>query len=409
MPYELVRRLVTRYYDYRILDTFCSGAVSDTGRVRYLTYNNQLVFEKQRNWVRTPNFRQLKAQKKSLPDNAYWYQAKSIDDVELEFRRITDNVCTHPSVVKRKVIFDYIPSVTAETIDEGVRRLTEDAVRAKLIAKAKDSEWSLPVFLGEGRETVRMIANTARTIASAYRDLRRGNLLGAWGSLGISGTASQRRRYYRDYGLDPSRAAANHWLAITYGWTPLLNDVHNAATTLAENALREEKTEMRVTASSRRQDREILQNVSSLTADKIRSTKESCRGVWRFKPTSLDSWGSFGLLNPLSVAWELVPFSFVVDWFLPIGRYLEGLDVPMRFDHLGGTFGYRREVLCELKNWKLLGTPGGVPVNTRFVRVDRTLMSGPPSLDLSSIVLDPKLGAARVTSAIALMSQVFRR
>lgn len=32
-----------------------------------------------------------------------------------------------------------------------------------------------------------------------------------------------------------------------------------------------------------------------------------------------------GLLNPLSVAWELTPFSFVVDWFIPIGTYVNSL------------------------------------------------------------------------------------
>lgn len=38
-----------------------------------------------------------------------------------------------------------------------------------------------------------------------------------------------------------------------------------------------------------------------------------------------------GLTNPLSVAWELIPFSFVVDWFLPIGKYLDALDVPLLY------------------------------------------------------------------------------
>jgi hypothetical protein len=28
-------------------------------------------------------------------------------------------------------------------------------------------------------------------------------------------------------------------------------------------------------------------------------------------------------LDPLSVAWELLPWSFVVDWFIPIGSYLD--------------------------------------------------------------------------------------
>jgi hypothetical protein len=31
---------------------------------------------------------------------------------------------------------------------------------------------------------------------------------------------------------------------------------------------------------------------------------------------------SLGLVNPLEIAWEVVPYSFVVDWFLPVGSYI---------------------------------------------------------------------------------------
>lgn len=33
----------------------------------------------------------------------------------------------------------------------------------------------------------------------------------------------------------------------------------------------------------------------------------------------------FGLANPLAIAWELVPFSFVLDWFVNVGDYLSSL------------------------------------------------------------------------------------
>jgi hypothetical protein len=32
-----------------------------------------------------------------------------------------------------------------------------------------------------------------------------------------------------------------------------------------------------------------------------------------------------GVINPLSIAWELSPYSFVVDWFIPVGNVLSAL------------------------------------------------------------------------------------
>lgn len=35
-----------------------------------------------------------------------------------------------------------------------------------------------------------------------------------------------------------------------------------------------------------------------------------------------------GLQDPLSVAWELLPYSFVLDWFIPVGNYLQARALP---------------------------------------------------------------------------------
>jgi hypothetical protein len=40
---------------------------------------------------------------------------------------------------------------------------------------------------------------------------------------------------------------------------------------------------------------------------------------------SLAFSSEIGLTNPAGLAWELLPYSFVVDWFIPIGGWLNGL------------------------------------------------------------------------------------
>jgi hypothetical protein len=54
-----------------------------------------------------------------------------------------------------------------------------------------------------------------------------------------------------------------------------------------------------------------------------------------------------GIFNPLLIGWELVPFSFVVDWFIPVGSYLEGIDALLGYD----SFSYSNSLLTKV-SWE---------------------------------------------------------
>lgn len=56
---------------------------------------------------------------------------------------------------------------------------------------------------------------------------------------------------------------------------------------------------------------------------------------------TLANAASIGLLNPAQVAWELVPYSFVVDWFLPVGSFLETLTDTAGLTFVSGVQTYR--------------------------------------------------------------------
>lgn len=414
MPTENTARLVDRPWKQRLQYELCNGVTYDSGDVVFQYSTGKDIFRRVRDWVRTPNFRSLVANKQHLPDNPYSYKRYQHEDHEFVVSWNIDGVCVGPSPTNKRTTYTYkYPTATFGPVVGSVT-LSDSALRAKLISGAKGAEWSVPVFIGEGRQTVAMVARTATTLASAYRDLRRGNWYGCLGSLGIWGSASQRRRYYREFGVNPRTAAANHWLQLQYGWKPMLMDVKNAAETLAETVEKQEKTELSTRASIRKQNVVTVPGKLMGVSPHIICTEtqlwdESYKGIWRFKPTNLNSWGSFGLLNPALVAWELLPLSFVADWFLPVGRYLEGLDVPLRFDHLGGSIGYRRSVSSRRENWVFEGHPHGGSQLADYVEVSRAPLTGPPTVDLSSIVYEPKLGASRATSAIALLSQALSR
>lgn len=415
MPTVTVVRNVERRWKQMRWELKCNGSIDLNGGFQDFAVFRRDLFIKSRSWDRTPNYFLLKRQKKHLPDNNFSFVEERNGDEDLVFNAITINQpCTQQdgSITVREMR-QQIPA-SMWTPDRGNRILTSDATMAKLVERAKGAEWSVPTFVGEGREAVGMVVDAARTLASGYRNLRRGNFTDFLRTFGLPRDSAEERRYNRRFGRDPQRTAHGYWLEYTYGWTPLVGDVYNAAHTLSETVNKEANREIRVTARTRREDREVTPNQAMsttppITARKTVVTKEESRGVWRCKPTSLDTLGSFGVLNPALVAWELLPFSFVVDWFLPVGRYLEGLDVPMRFTHLGGTLGYRRVVHVEYDRFVYEGFPQQGTHSTNYVIVTRDKLTGPPVLAPSSIVFEPNLGIPRLISALALMRGTFSR
>jgi hypothetical protein len=58
---------------------------------------------------------------------------------------------------------------------------------------------------------------------------------------------------------------------------------------------------------------------------------------------SLAYLNTFGLINPLSIAWELVPWSFAIDWFVPVGKTLEAVTATVGLIFNGGRITEHRK------------------------------------------------------------------
>jgi hypothetical protein len=198
----------------------------------------------------------------------------------------------------------------------------------RAIDKVRSRDIDLSVTLGELPETIGLVTDVVGRITRSYREFRRSRFDSALHILGIN----PRDAFGRSPGDLSSRIASSNYLAYTYGVTPLLNDVYGAISTY-EKALK--PTPVIYSGSIRRF---ITKSIVSDTTD----------GFWnRYKRHRLDALvksktklilvidepsrlalEQVGFSNPLNTAWELVPFSFVADWFIPVGSYLESLRPP---------------------------------------------------------------------------------
>jgi hypothetical protein len=184
----------------------------------------------------------------------------------------------------------------------------------KVFEKFKGHDFNAAVNLGELKESVSMIASTARSLAQAYVNLKRANVPGALKSLGIKPKTS----VVRDVQHNLRDSAASAWLGLTYGWSPLLGAVDDAAKAAAHH-LRPRK--VRVTARRKLRGPSIYEGSSGLVAETV--SDRSVNLIWLIEEEAkFSALEEFGFTSPSLVAWELMPFSFVADWFIPIGNFL---------------------------------------------------------------------------------------
>lgn len=129
-----------------------------------------------------------------------------------------------------------------------------------------------------------------------------------------------------------SKATSGQWLKYQYGVLPLMSDVHGAVNTLYARTQLPIYQTGRVSSSeyeSKQKTMDVrlfnrLAGTALLRSESKCESRIKYRVMFSNEPASTLS--RLGLSNPAVLAWELIPFSFVVDWFFNIGDCLQSLD-----------------------------------------------------------------------------------
>lgn len=184
-------------------------------------------------------------------------------------------------------------------------------LQSRLVSQIKGHEFNLAVDLAQANQLVTMCAKTIRSMGRTLLHVKRGNISAALRELGVSGKNKKLK----------SKDVSGRWLEMQYGWLPAIGSCYEAAK--AFEAISLGRTNRVAVKVNRRWVEDAIAG-STHTAPALfhAGGKIICE---------LDEELSFartlGLTDPLQVAWELLPFSFVLDWFLPVGTYLENLAI----------------------------------------------------------------------------------
>lgn len=206
-----------------------------------------------------------------------------------------------------------VPSFNANTYNSALSRLNEK-VRGTL---------DLSIDLIQSRQTFKMFGLIGKAERLAMYE---------WDKY----KKSRNRRITKD--------VADAWLEVTYGWKPLLSSIYGVADQLLNKTMSSAsvvKTSFRDLASpiSRKASFSIGDYQCSVPSVFNQTSEYRCQIGMSFLTReggpSSSKWTS---LNPISIGYELMPYSFVLDWFYDVGSYLRNAETALAFrnDFQGG-------------------------------------------------------------------------
>jgi len=291
-----------------------------------------------RSWTgsRTPGWGKLK--KRQYPVNPHTVVLRRVQDTLGISGFNTPVGACGPQTVweenKTSALYPQVLPTEASGHDDSVLNL---AVKRLIDRSDLDLQANLAQDLVQIGQTNRMILNTARRIRKAIQSVKRGNFSAAAEAL----WQNQSPKYRKGGGPSRNSNVASNWLELQYGWKPLLQDIHGSMNALAKYNYQSYQVQwVRASASKTITTNSPIYHSTfgSLIGSRYTETKTSAKiGVsFRLSNPQLALLAQTGFTNPLNLAWEVLPFSFVVDWFLPIGPYLESQSAFHGYAFLSG-------------------------------------------------------------------------
>jgi len=215
----------------------------------------------------------------------------------------------------------------------------DSEVLSKLAGRIRGHSFELGVALAEGKEAVTMVVDTLGKFIKCISSLRKGRIDLALRALGAAPKAidignpltggfgkkggGKRLSKNQIRSLDTGDISAM-WLELQYGWSPLLSDCFAAMEAFAALANKPRHCRLGPVRVKRKKD-----GVNSNEYGATTWLSEESRKLWYQVTEDVSVARSLGLTDPMVVLWELIPFSFVADWFIPIGNYLDQLaEIP---------------------------------------------------------------------------------
>lgn len=218
-------------------------------------------------------------------------------------------------------------------ISESDAENMNNQVKTECLNRLLDEKAAIGASLGEAHQTIAMFSALVTDGVRYLNAFKHGNL---------------RAIMRRNGGKSLPKSVSDAWLQYNYGWRPLASDIASAQANvhraLAKGLAISAKRGANLTRSWTRDNLPGDYNERVVVEHRM-----LCELGAVMDNPSLAYLNSFGLINPLSIAWELVPWSFAIDWFVPVGKTLEAVTATLGLVFNGGRITEHRKYWIERK------------------------------------------------------------
>lgn len=259
----------------------------------------------------------------------------------------------------------YPRGLPASIYDEIVRECAHaDAASAASVfadayAKVQAGEMEVLTTLAESGKTIDYIVSKLYVIAR----LLRGFTKKAFEAVDLAEVVSGAKKH--------AKLVDEYWLELRYAIRPLVIDVENLVKALEKESLQQTWTFRSGDLEGGNYQRVYTTTISGVRYDvsvDFEWMEKYTAGLYtRLKFDELNL-SRFGLTNFATMAWEIVPFSFIFDWFFNIAGTIAALNPNPIYQVENGYATCKRDVLALVT---VVVTPPGKDPITDIFRVDR--------------------------------------
>lgn len=199
-------------------------------------------------------------------------------------------------------------TINNNSVNTGKQDTISDTISGKdfnasLVGSFQQNILNLSMMAKDLYDASNMALDYFKRVNRCWKNLKRGNF----------------RKAFKDFSgsRSLSKGMANNWLAFQYGVLPTIRSVQDGFA-----AANNQKAQTVRLVSTVRGERVVKYRSPNQYTNVYGSYKmsKSVRGFRYF--TTTDSIRSLLVTNQVEVAWDSTPYTFLLDWFVPIGSYL---------------------------------------------------------------------------------------